>query len=93
MGLFARNSREWMASIACLVLLVIGLALANADIRRDLFSVRRAVQAREVAALTAEGGAIAGEASGWVRALLVSQAPLVIFGLASLVLVLLLLRL
>ncbi|MBI1876454.1 MAG: hypothetical protein HYZ58_07775 [Acidobacteria bacterium] len=93
MRLFARNSREWLTSLAGVVLVVLCLALANPEVRDDIFSVRRAFHAREVTAWAAEGGAMADEATGWMRAIVMSQAPLVIFALASLVLVLLTLRL
>lgn len=93
MRLFARNSREWLASLACAALVALCVALANAEIRRDILTVKRSLHARQVMAWTAEGEAMAGEASGWMRALVVSRGPLVIFGLAALVLVLLMLRL
>lgn len=93
MRFVARNSREWLVSIGGVALVVACLALANADVRRDLASASRSIDRGHVAALTTGSGAMADEATGWVRAILVSQAPLVVFGFASLVLVYLMLRL
>ncbi len=74
-------------------LVAIVLALANGDVRRDFRSVSRSMDTRHFASLTSQGEEMAGEATGWVRAIVVSQGPLVLFGGASLVLVYLMLRL
>lgn len=88
----ARNSREWIASFAGVAVVVACLALANTDVRRDLGSVSRSMDTRHFAAWTSQGEEMAGEATGWVRAIVVSQGPLVLFGGVSLVLVYLMLR-
>lgn len=93
MRLFTRHSREWLASLAGAVLVALCLAFANAEVRDDVLSVQRTFHRRQVIAWAADGATMADEATGWMRSLLVVQGPLVIFALASLVLVLLMLRL
>lgn len=93
MRLFTRHAREWLASLAGAVLVALCLTLANREVRDDVLSVPRTFHTRQVIAWAADGGTIADEATGWMRSLLVAQGTLVIFAVASLVLVLLMLRL
>jgi hypothetical protein len=93
MRLFTGHSREWLASLAGAVLVALCLTFANRDLRDDALFAQRTFRTRQVIAWAAHGGTMADEATGWMRSLVVAQGPLVIFALASLVLVLLMLRL